>query len=102
MTFLLVRCRDSLQATLPAYVSRLVAVLESARSTPGPGEMWREALKLVLVVSVPMRLVHGRLALTFRASSLVEASGASPGQLTCGGGGVSGCAVRYGKSRRAV
>ena len=52
----------------------LVRCRESARSTPGPGEMWREALQLVLLVSVPMRLVHGRLALTFRASS-------------CGGGG---------------
>ena len=62
-----------LQATLRATFG-LVALLESVRSTPGPGEKWREALQLVLLVSVPMRLVHGRLALTFRASS-------------CGGGG---------------
>ena len=54
-----------LQATLRATF-RLVALLESARSTHGPGRCGeREALRLVLLVSVPMRLVHGGLALTF-------------------------------------
>ena len=62
-----------LQATLRATFG-LVALLESVWSTPGHGEKWRDSLQLVLLVSVPMRLVHGRLALTFGASS-------------CGGGG---------------
>ena len=57
-----------LQATLRATF-RFAALLESARSTHGPREMWREAQQLILLVSVPMRLVHGRLALTFWASS---------------------------------
>ena len=71
-----------LQATLRATFG-LVALLESARSTPGPGEMWREALQLVLLVSVPMRLVQGRLALTFWASScVVEVVRCSPGLMT--------------------
>ena len=88
-----------LQATLRATFG-LVALLESARSTPGTREKWREALRLVLLVSMPMRLVHGRLALTFWASSCGGGGQALAWPDELQRGGVSEAGVT--KSRRAV